>query len=125
VQTESPVIITFTTDLASLPTLAGLLLSYPVIYYSDDSNAKLVNAEMDVLSVCADGQKCMALMQFSCPHHVLDVATQKLNMITKEWGDRVTRLSSPLREKWCNFTGGESCILKIEVETRKVPVLSL
>lgn len=123
-QTESPVIIIAETGLASLPAMAGLLLSYPVIYYSDDSNAKLVNVEMEVLSVYADGQKCIVLMQFSCPCHFLDVATQKLNMITKEWEGRIARLSSPLREKWRIFTG-ESCILKARIETRRVPVLSL
>jgi hypothetical protein len=112
-------------EISHLPSTAGLLLSYPAIYYSEDSHSRLLDADLNVISVRTDGQVPRVLMQFSCPPDLLDEVTKELKSTVAEWESRSSQLSPPLRDKWREFTGVESCTLKIQVETRRVPVLSL
>ena len=112
-------------EISHLPSIAGLLLSYPAIYYSEDTNSRLLDADLNVISVRTDGQVPRILMQFSCPPGLLDEVTKELKSIIEEWESRSSQLAPHLRDKWHEFTGVESCTLKIQVETRRVPVLSL
>jgi hypothetical protein len=107
----------------SLPSLAGLLLSYPVIYHSEDIGAQLMDTEVKVVSVCT-GSSCV-LMQFSCPTYLIDEVRHDLEAIVKEWETRISRLSRLLLPKWRSFTGVESCTLEIQIETRRVSILTL
>lgn len=107
----------------SLPSLAGLFLSYPAIYYSADIGAQLMDTEVKVASVCTDGPH--VLMQFSYPTYLIDEVCHVLESVVKEWDSRISRLSPLLLQKWRVFTGVESCTLKIQIETRRVPILSL
>ena len=107
----------------SLPSLAGLILSYPAIYYSEDVGAQLMDTEVKVASVCTDGPR--VLMQFSCPTYIINEVYHVLESVVKEWESRISRLSPLLLQKWRAFTGVESCTLKIQIETRRVPILSL
>jgi hypothetical protein len=107
----------------SLPSLAGLLLSYPAVYYSEDVGAKLMDTEVKVVSVCAGSFR--VLMQFSCPTYLLNEVRFDLESIVKEWESRISSLTPLLLQKWRTFTGVESCTLKIQIETCRVPILSL
>jgi hypothetical protein len=109
----------------SPPSLAGLLLSYPLIYNSEDPTFKLFNAEVVVFSVCTDSTLPRTLMQFSSPPSVVDQVQTLLEEIVKEWEDRMKQLSLELKDRWSRYTGVESCTLKIQVETRRAPLLSL
>ena len=107
----------------SLPSLAGLLLSYPAVYYSEDVGAQLMDTEVKVVSVCTGGSRVM--MQFSCPTYLINEVRHDLESILEEWESRISRLTPFLLQKWRSFTGVESCTLKIQIETRRVPILSL
>lgn len=124
-QKKHPLIVRVGGSIQSLPSLAGLLLSYPAIYHSEDLDARLLDTDVNVISLRTDGTKPRVLMQFSCPLNFLDEVTTKLTPIIEQWESRISQLSPSLQEKWRKFTGVESCTLKIHIETRRVPILSL
>jgi len=105
--------------------LAGLLLSYPLVYYSDDPASKLFDAEVAVFSVWTDSTFPRTLMQFSSPPKFVDQVHSLLKEIVKEWSARLKQLSPELNNRWRTYAGVESCTLKIQVETRRAPILSL
>ena len=84
---DQQAVIRITGDLYSPPALAGLLLSYPVIYYTEDASSRLVDSTVSVLSVgISGGQRTM--MQFSCPPEFLGDVNPIIEDIIKEWGVR-------------------------------------
>ena len=85
----------------SLPSLAGLLLSYPVIYHSEDVGAQLMDTEVKVVSVCTSSSRL--LMQFSCPTYLIDEVRHDLEAIVKEWETRISRLVSVVTTKVAQF----------------------
>jgi hypothetical protein len=119
-------VIKYESDFTSLPTLAGLLLSYPAVYYSEDPNAKLLDAEVDVYSIYADSANRPTLVQFSGPATLRVVITKDLEKLAMEWNRRLSTLSPELSAKWTEYIGVESsCILKTHVDTRRVSILTL
>jgi hypothetical protein len=108
-----------------LPSLAGFLLSYPAIYYSENIEAKLVDSEVDVYSVQTNCSEPKILMQFSAPPEFRDIIHQKLNKMVEEWQVRIAQMPVSLQQTWNSFTGEEWCPLQIHIDTRRVPVLSL
>ena len=109
----------------SLPSLAGLLLSYVAVYHVEDIGAQLMDAEVKVVSVRTDISRPQILMQFSCAPIFINEVGHELETVVDEWESRISRLPPLLLQKWHNFTGVESCTLKIQIETRRVPILSL
>jgi hypothetical protein len=109
----------------SLTSLAGLLLSYPAIYHSEDTVAQLLDTDVNVISVWTNGSEEKSLMQLSCPLDMLDEVMPELEKTVAKWEKRISQLPPLFREKWRNFTGEELCTLKIQTETRRVPILSL
>jgi hypothetical protein len=124
-QEEENTIIKIDHNLKSPSSVAGLLLSYVIIYYSDNTDAKLLHAEVGVFSVYTESPQSRILMQFSCPPDLLETAERELMKVVSDWESRISALRSTLQEKWRDFTGVESCTLKIRIETRRVPILSL
>jgi hypothetical protein len=112
-------------EVKSPSSLAGLILSYPSIYYSEDNTANLLDTEVKVLSVYTNTPQQRTLMQFSCPSEFVDTVNAKLKETVKQWESRISQLSPPLKQKWYQYTGVESCILNIQIQTQKVSVLSL
>jgi hypothetical protein len=123
-QADQPITISSKT-MQSPPSLAGLLLSYPSIYYSEDPTSAIFNAEVGVFSVHTDGRVPRTLMQFSSSPDFVETVKTRLEEIVKEWERRLTQLSPALTKRWCSYTGEESCTLKIQIETRRTPILSL
>jgi hypothetical protein len=119
-------VIKYESDFTSLPTIAGLLLSYPAIYYSEDPTAKLLDAEVDVYSIYADTLDRQTLIQFSGPATHREVITKDLEKLAMEWNRRLSTLSPELSAKWSEYIGVESsCILKTHIDTRRVSILTL
>jgi hypothetical protein len=109
----------------SLPTLAGLLLSYPAIYYSERNNDRLVDANVAVFGLHTGGVDRRNLMQFSCPPDLAEIVLETLKLTVQEWETRISNMPAGLKEKWINYTRAESCTLEIQMETRRVPILTL
>jgi hypothetical protein len=122
---EQRIIIKPSGNIELLPSVAGLLLSYPAIYHSRDLHARLVDMEVNVFSVRTSGAETRVLMQFSSPLNFQDEVMTKLTSAVAEWELRISQLSSSLQDKWLKFTGVESCTLTIQLETRRVPVICL
>lgn len=119
-------VITFESDFPSLPTLAGLLLSYPALYYSEDPIAKLLDAEVDVYSIYADSAQRQTILQFSGPAHFRDAIQEALEKLAEDGNQRLSRLSPTLSKRWTEYIGAESsCTLKTHVETRRISILTL
>jgi hypothetical protein len=111
--------------LQSPPSLAGLLLSYPSIYYTEDPASKVLDVEVAVFSVYTDSKVPRTLMQFSSPPGYVETIQTQLKETVKEWERRSSQLSPALSKLWCSYTGVESCTLKIQMETRRALILSL
>jgi hypothetical protein len=124
-QQESQLAIKYESNFPSLPTLAGLLLSYPAIYYPEDSTAKVTDAEVDIYSICTNSPDRQTILQFSAPTTFRQEVTHDVDILAEEWDGRVSRLSPLLSQKWEEYTGVESCTLKTQVETRRVSILTL
>ena len=122
-QSDRPIIIC-PTKCASPPALAGLLLSYPSIYYTEDPASKVVNAEVALCSVSTDIMPKI-LMQFSCPPSLVKTVLTELDDTMQQWEFRLGNLSPKARKLWDSYTGVESCTFKVQLETRRVPILSL
>jgi hypothetical protein len=120
----SPVI-EFPSDSKSLPALAGLVLSYPAIYYSEGKNDQLVDANVTVFVVHTGGVDRRNLMQFSCPPDLAEIVLETLKLTVEEWEMRISSMGVGLKSKWIDYTRAESCTLEIQMETRRVPILTL
>lgn len=120
-----PPVIEFPGDSNSLPALAGLLLSYPAIYYSERVNDRLVDANVIVFAVHTGGVDRRNLMQFSCPPDVAEIVLETLKLTVVEWETRISNMPAGSKEKWIDYTRAESCTLEIQMETRRVPILTL
>jgi len=119
-------VIKYENDFPSLPTLAGLLLSYPVLYCSEDPMAKLLDAEVDVYSIYTDSAAHQTVLQFSGPASFREVISKDLAKLADDWNRRLYHLTPELSKRWTDYTGVESsCILKTHIETRRVSVLTL
>jgi hypothetical protein len=107
--------------------VAGLLLSYPCIYNSLEANATVTDKEVDLYSVYVEGNIRRSLMQFSVPIQIREEVTVSLKDTIKEWEVRIHRMPDGMSQIWQEYTGGgaESCTLKIQLETRRVPVMKL
>ena len=108
-----------------LPALAGLLLSYPAIYYSESKRDRLVDANVNVLKLRTGGHDGRTLMQFSCPPEITELVLDPLKSTVREWEERISNIPAVLKEKWVNYTRAESCTLEIQMATRRVPILTL
>jgi hypothetical protein len=109
----------------SPPALAGLLLSYPAIYYSESENDRLVDANVTVFVLHTGGRDRRNLMQFSCPLDLAEIVLETLKLTVEEWETRISNMPAGLKEKWIDYTRAESCTLEIQMETRRVPILTL
>ena len=107
--------------------LAGILLSYPAIYHSTRLDSTATDKDLDVYSVYTDSPRRQVLMQFSAPLDFQGEVKIKLETIISEWKVRLTQISEGLFQKWQEYTGGggESCTFKIQIETHRVPIMSL
>jgi hypothetical protein len=122
---ETGAIVKFNSNTVSLASIAGLLLSYTAIYYSKSSDSKLLDAELNVLSVSTANSPPQTLMQFSCPLGAFEAASHELTRTINEWESIISHLKLPLLEKWRMFSGEKSDVLRMQVETRRVPILSI
>jgi hypothetical protein len=121
---EDQLVVIYDKEFASLPTLAGLLLSYPALYYSEGSSA-LTDADVDVYSLYTDSPNRQKILQFSAPLAFRQEITHILDLLVEEWTRRISRLAPMLAQKWKEYTGVESCTLKTQVEIRRVSILTL
>ena len=112
-------------DIKSASAVAGLLLFYPIIYYSNNPHDKLLGADVTVFSVVADGPDSRSLMQFSCPPQWHEKSNDILNETIAGMASRIAGIPPSLRDEWHKYTSGDSCTLRIHTETRNVPILSL
>jgi len=124
-QDSNSSMIEFTGQVESLPSLAGLLLSYPAIYHSVDATTRLVDASINVVMVHTGGTDGKIVMQFSCPPDLMELGLEPLKSTVQEWKTRISTLQTSLKEKWINYTRAELCTLEIQIETRRVPILTL
>lgn len=122
---QNQLVVKYANNFPSLSTLAGLLLSYPALYYSEDSSAKLTDAEVDVYSIYTNSPNRQTLIQFSASAAFRQDVTNDLEILAAEWNRSASRLAPSLAEKWKEYTGVESCTLKTQVETRRVSILTL
>jgi hypothetical protein len=120
---ESSTVLEIGDNLLSPPSLAGLLLSYPIIYYSEDPNARAMDTTLDVYSVCTNISESKVIMQFSGPPHLRDIITSKTDEIVHLWESRIAQ--PPQLEAWQKFTGAESYTFKVQIETRRAPIITL
>jgi hypothetical protein len=119
-------VIQITCEFKLLSSLAGFLLSYPAIYYSENAEAKLVDSEVNVYSVQTNGSEPKILIQFSAPPEFKDTVQESLNKVVEEWQLRITQMPVSSRQAWKSFTGEELCSLQnIQIDTRTAPILSL
>ena len=109
----------------SLPTLGGLLLSYPIIYYSEDVSARLLDASLDIYSIHTNHSESRVIMQFSGPPQLLDLINPEIAKMLKVWESRVAQLPPSLLDEWQIYTGAESHTFTIQTETRRVPIITL
>lgn len=124
-ENQNQMVVKYANSFPSLPTLAGLLLSYPALYYSEDSSAKLTDAEVDVHSIYSDSPNRQTLIQFSASAAFRQDVADDLEILAADWNRKASRLAPSLAEKWKEYTGVESCTLKTRVETRRVSMLTL
>lgn len=109
-----------------LPSLAGLLLSYPAIYRATQPNATATGQDLDVYSVAADAFRRRILMQFSAPSEFRADVERKLEALVDEWETRRSQMPKSLSQIWQDYIGGgEVSTLKIQKEIRRVPIMSL
>jgi len=109
-----------------LPSLAGLLLSYPAIYRATQPNATATDQELDVYSIAAQSSRRPILMQFSAPSEFREEVEWKLEALVDEWETRRSQMPKSLSKIWQDYIGGEEVsTLKIQKEIRRVPVMSL
>jgi hypothetical protein len=124
-QHETSAVIKVGDHYPSTPSLAGLLLSYPAIYYSEDPNAKLMDTTLDLYSVCTNSPESHVIIQFSGPPPLINIITAETENIKKLWESRIEALTPSLREEWCAFVGAESYTFKIQIDNRRVPTITL
>lgn len=109
----------------SLPAIAGLLLSYPVVYHCDFEGELQNNAEVVVFSIYPSASKTKKLMQFSCPRDLSDGASEMLERTTANWEVRINQLSESRRREWREFAGTEDNNLHIESHAQTVAGMAL
>jgi len=114
----------------SRPAIAGLLLSYPIIYHCKSETEVLHDVDVVVFSVYPPPLYNKPFMQFSCPLGLRKVAERMLENTVEEWQNRV---ENQLWDEQVDFTDlgvwkhvdlGEG-ELQISYERTRVPVLTL
>ena len=124
-QNSNSSLIDFIGEVESLPSLAGLLLSYPAIYHSADATHRLVDTSINVVMVHTGGTDGEIVMQFSCPPDLTELWIEPLKSTVQEWETRISTLPPTLKEKWISYARAEFRNLEIQMETRRVSILTL
>jgi hypothetical protein len=116
-------LIEFTVSSAA-PALAGLLLSYTAIYYSERCDEIVIDQEFRVYSVSAAER---TLMQFSAPPEFGTNVETALQQTVQEWSNRIQKMSSSQQENWQQYIRREISLspLKIQIATQNVSIMSL
>jgi hypothetical protein len=104
---------------------AGLLLSYPAIYYTEFLQSKAVDIVIDVYKVQTSGSERKTVMQFSAPPEYRDIITQQLDKVLEVWKARIGRIPPSLHQIWQTYAGETSCTFDVEIVSSRVPILTL
>ena len=104
---------------------AGLLLSYPAIYYTEFLQSKAVDKVVDVYKVQTSGSELKTVMQFSAPPEYRDIVTQQLDKVLEVWKARIGRIPPSLQQIWQIYAGQTSCTFDVEIVSSRVPILTL